>query len=112
MKNITFALLMSITFIGCSLEEHPSQSVIENTLPKGGPTIAYAPENSFTNIDEITATLSKNHAEKFNNSLGWYGTQSNFGLAKLEGKTARQAVDIVNCLKGFENEEQQLTCFE
>lgn len=110
MKNITLAILLSIAAVGCSLEEHPSQTVLENTLPEGGPTVEYDPATSFTNIDQVTMNLNALNTEKFNASLGWYGTESSFGLVKLDGKTAREVVDIVNCLKKAEK-EQQSACF-
>ncbi|WP_444996419.1 hypothetical protein [Aliikangiella sp. IMCC44359] len=111
MKNIILVMLLSIVVVGCSLEEQPSQAVLENTLPEGGPTIKYDSATSFTNIDQITSNLSAPNAEKFNASLGWYGTESNFGLMKLDGKTAKEVIDIVNCLKKAEK-KQQLICFD
>lgn len=111
MKNITLAILLSVATVGCSLEERSSQTVLENTLPEGGPTVEYDPATSFTNIDQITTNLNASNTEKFNASLGWYGTESNFALVKLDGKTAREVVDIVNCLKKAEK-EQQPACFD
>lgn len=112
MKNITFAILLAVAIVGCSLEERPSPNVLENTLPEGGPTVEYDPATSFTNIDQVTSNLNAPNAEKFNASLGWYGTESTFGLEKLHGKTAKEVVDIVNCLKNSEKVEQQSACFE
>lgn len=111
MKNITFAMLLAVATVGCSLEERPSPNVLENTLPEGGPTVEYDPATSFTNIDQVTTNLNAPNAEKFNASLGWYGTESSFGLMKLDGKTAREVVDIVNCLKKADK-EQQPACFD
>lgn len=112
MKYIALALLLLVTAVGCSMEEHPSQTLIENNLPVGGPQIKYDPESSFINIDQVTENLNASHSEKFKASLGWYGTESTFGLEKLHGKTAKEVVDIVNCLKKSEKVEQQSACFE
>lgn len=111
MKNISLKILLAVVTVGCSLEERPYQAAVENTLPVDGPTIEYDPESSFTNIDQIASTLSSLDAEKFNTSLGWYGTESSFDLARLEGKTASEVVNIVNCLKMSE-EEQRPACFD
>lgn len=112
MEKYFFIFLITIAILGCSLEERPSQSALNNTLPNGGTAIEYSSDKSFTNIDKVTANLSADQAEIFNRSLGWYGTESNFDLARLNGKTARQVVEIVNCLKKVEKQKQQLACFK
>ncbi|OMH39406.1 hypothetical protein [Motiliproteus sp. MSK22-1] len=109
-KRVTLTCL-SILIVGCELKQRPSYAPLENTLPPGGPTIQYDPDSSFKNIDKISATLSDEDSKKFGRSLGWYGTESDFSLEKIDGKTARQSVEIVNCLKQAETKEQQAGCF-
>ena len=109
-KRVTLICLSFLT-VGCDLEQHRAYAPIENTLPSGGLTVQYDPDSSFKNIDKISATLSDEDSQKFNRSLGWYGTESDFSLEKLDGKTARQSVEIVNCLKRAGTKERQAGCF-
>ena len=110
MRNVAFAILLSMALFGCSLEERPSWAAIENTLPQGGPTVHYEPSSGLSNVGEVSDHLTDSDALKFNASLGWYGTESVHDLKRLDGKTAREVIDIVNCLKVAEK-ESQIACF-
>jgi hypothetical protein len=106
MKKIIYLLVLLITVLGC--EERPSYKPIKNTLPEGGIEINYDPQTSLTNIQLITDSLSTENATTFERSLSWYGTESNYGFQYIHGKTSRELVDIVNCLKTspVENQDQ------
>ncbi|BFM15699.1 hypothetical protein R50073_18820 [Maricurvus nonylphenolicus] len=108
-RTVLFLFAFSIV-LGCSLEERPPYESIENTLPAGGVAIAYDPASSFTNIPEVQEALTEEQKAVFTSSLSWYGTESNHGLEKLSGKTAKQLVDIVNCLKTSDSQQQE-RCF-
>lgn len=94
---ITFLFVLFAT--SCSQEQHPSYEPITNNLPPDGKTIVYDPDSSFTNIEAISRELSVEQAQTFNKSLEWYGTEASLGLDRLHGRTAKETVDIVNCLK-------------
>lgn len=112
MKKFLILIFLSGLNFGCELEESPSYALIENTLPEGGAALEYDPnENSLKNVDAVRAGLSGEDAQKFDSSLSWYGTESDFGLEKTSGKTARQLLDIVNCLKQASTRDQQEACF-
>ncbi|MET1257549.1 hypothetical protein [Aliikangiella maris] len=104
------SLILLVT-VSCQLEERPSDAVFENSLPIGGIVIQFIPNEGLKNIDQITQTLKKENVKIFNQSLDWYSTESDFPLSKLDGKTAKQLVDIVNCLKVANEQRQQINCF-
>lgn len=107
MLQIIFMLLL----ISCSSDEQPSYKPLQNNLPSGGPLINYDPDVSLTNIAEIEEFLDEDDEETFNKSLSWYGTESEFGFENIHNKSAKQLVDIVNCLKVNEPGKQE-KCFE
>lgn len=109
MKKTLFLILIALV-ISCSADEHPSYKVIQNDLQSGGPIIKYDPNSSLTNISDIQEYLSKKDSEIFTESLSWYGTESNHGLNKIHNKSAKELVDIVNCLKTSIVSEQD-KCF-
>lgn len=112
MKHFIILAVWSLLLSACSLEERPPYTVYENTLPAHGPTIQHDPEAGLVNLDQVTAGLEGDDLTKFNRSLEWYGTESQFGLDRIEGNTARQLVDVVNCLKQETPERQEAACFE
>lgn len=89
----------------------PPYTVFENTLPEQGPTIQHGPDSGLVNLDQVTAGLEGDDLSKFNRSLELYGTESLFGLDRIEGKMVRQLVDVVNCLKQEVLERQEAVCF-
>lgn len=112
MKKLLILIFLSCLNFGCELEERSSYAPIANTLPEGGATLEYDPnKNSLKNVDAVRASLGGDDAQKFDSSLSWYGTESDFGLEKTSGKTARQLIDIVNCLKQSPTKDQQEACF-
>ncbi len=108
-KNV--ALMLSTILMSCSPAPHPEYESLKNDLPAGGMTIAFTSDVGFTNIEEIASHLSEEQADVFYQSLSWYGTEVLFGLSRLHGKTAGEAVDIVNCLKVSEPEHHE-GCFD
>lgn len=111
MKSILLPLAMAFKVTGCSLEERPDYGLVENTVPPGGPTLKYGASASYANVDSLTAGLSDRDRAQFTESLEWFGTESAFGLEKLDGKTASQVVDTVNCLKQSSTEHDAEKCF-
>ena len=103
--------LLTIFIAACYEEERPSYDVVENLLPKGGPTIKYSPENSLENVEELRSFLNKESVKIFDDSLSWYGTESSYGLDRIHGKTAKQIVNTVNCLKST-TKDQRSTCLK
>ncbi|WP_250462049.1 hypothetical protein [Microbulbifer litoralis] len=112
MKQVIVLAICSLLLTACSMEERPLYTIYENTLPDQSPTIQLDPEAGLANMDQVTAGLKGDDLSKFNRSLEWYGTESHFGLNRIEGKTARQLVDLVNCLKQEAPELQKAACFE
>jgi len=110
MKKHINSLLFLTLLIACSPEERPSYATYENNIPDGGIKINYDPETSLTNISEIQQQLNKNDEQVFISSLTWYGTESEFGFDYIHDKTAKELVDIVNCLKTTQPNLQQ-SCF-
>jgi hypothetical protein len=95
----------------CSYQEHEPYDVLPNSIRAGGTTINYDSQSSLTNISEITSELGEKDGAIFNESLSWYGTESDFGFDRIHSKTARQLVNIVNCLKVTDKENKPL-CFQ
>lgn len=110
MKKILTIIFVTL-LLGCSQDEHPSYKPIENNLPSGGPSINYDPNSSLTNISDIESFLNEKDATVFARSLSWYGTESNFGFEYIHNKTAKELVDIVNCLK-ISDPNNQKECFK
>lgn len=105
-------ILFILTFqVGCSLEERPSYEPLQNSIPSDGIAINYDPNSSLTNITEIQSQLSEADEKVFTASLSWFGTESDVGFDRIHGKTAKQLVDIVNCLKTTAP-DQQATCLD
>jgi len=109
MKYLITFIFISV-LIGCSGDSFPSYAPLENTLPESGLKIDYNPSGSLTNVQEIQNQLNDKDSEIFIKSLSWYGTESNFGFDYIHGKTAKELVDIVNCLK-TNSPEKQKACF-
>lgn len=84
MNKVPLALLVLLN-IGCVDEQRPSYQTLENTLPSGGLKIIYR-DNQLQNAAQISQSLQSQHASIFERSLAWYGTESDFSLAKLDGK--------------------------
>ncbi|MCL6272182.1 hypothetical protein M3P05_19870 [Sansalvadorimonas sp. 2012CJ34-2] len=106
-------LLTTLVLItACSGDNFPSYKSIENTIPDGGLTIDYDPNNTLTNIPDIESQLSEDHQLIFNESLSWYGTEANFGFEYIHKKTAHELVEIVNCLKTTPPESQKTNCLK
>lgn len=99
-----------IILTACSYQEHASYGVLPNTIRAGGTTINYDPQSTLTNVAEITSELNKEDGMVFSQSLAWYGTESEFGFDRIHSKTARQLVNIVNCLKVTDQKSKPL-CF-
>ncbi|MEJ2455373.1 MAG: hypothetical protein P8103_14625 [Candidatus Thiodiazotropha sp.] len=96
----------------CDMEEsRPSYSPIQNTLPAGGKLIEWDAENERLNIEQVKAELDEENGAIFSKSMDWYATESSIGFERLHGKTARQAVDLINCLKTA-TPEKQTSCLE
>jgi len=110
MLKILFFIFTALV-LGCSQDEHPSYESIENILKSGGPTINYGPNSSYTNIAEVQNSLGEKESEIFTKSLSWYGTESNFNLDRMHNRSAKELVDIVNCLKTSETNVQE-ECFK
>ncbi len=103
MKKVVMFWVVSL-LLGCVAEEHASYDVLKNPLPEGGPSLVYDVSHGLTNVDALMSVLSNEHAAILNASLGWYGTESRFGLDQLHGRTARDLVRTINCLKTEESE--------
>jgi hypothetical protein len=91
---VVFALILA----ACSFEEHASYEPLENTLAAGGPLLVVT-NGTPSNVKELTDRLEPHEAETFEESLSWYGTEADSPMSVLGGKSAREIVSIVNCLK-------------
>lgn len=101
-----FAVLILLT--ACDIQEkRPSYRPLKNSVPSGGLLIQWNKEQGLLNIDDIEASLSDEDRQVFSQSLGWYATESDYGFEHLAGKSARQAIDTINCLKAALPENQQ-----
>lgn len=107
------SIVLTIMFLalGCSGDNFPSYEPINNTLPNSGIKINYDENSSLTNIQEIQEQFDSKNSEVFMKSLTWYGTEANYGFNYIHGKTAKELVDIVNCLK-TSNISKQEKCFK
>ena len=106
-----YILPILVVLTSCSSHEQETYEVFPNSIQAGGIAIDYDPESSLTNISKISSELGEKEADIFNKSLAWYGTESDFGFDKIHSKTARQLVNIVNCLKVTEP-KSQVKCFQ
>ncbi|KAA5607204.1 hypothetical protein F1188_00070 [Roseospira marina] len=86
--------------------------MLNNTVPAGGPTLQVDPTTGPANIAQLTAGFSEAEAAVVEQSLAWYGTESRFALSRLQGSTARDLVDVVNCLKQDEGGPEEERCFK
>lgn len=102
---------MLIILSACSYHEHESYEVLPNSIRAGGTAINYDHQSTLINIAEITSELGEKDGVVFNKALAWYGTESDFGFDRIHTKTARQLVNIVNCLKVTDKESKPL-CFQ
>ncbi len=94
------SILLVIFLCSCGVdEEKPSYKEIENTLPDSKLVIKWSRAKGFENQSEIFDSLMDIDRDKFSQSLSWVVTESNIELPSLNGKTAKQLVDITNCLK-------------
>ncbi len=101
---IVLAYVLTTLFISsCSnvaYNEHQSlNKAHKNTLPTTGTKTIYFANDGFVNIDTLNNELSKKQREIFSSSISWYATEAELALTELNNKSARQIVDIVNCLK-------------
>lgn len=106
-----YILPIIVLLASCSSHDQESDEIFPNTIPAGGTAINYDPESSLINIPKISSELGEKEDFIFSKSLAWYGTESDFGFDKIHSKTARQLVNIVNCLKVTE-QNSQLKCFQ
>lgn len=109
-KNIGRTLVISLFLISpaCQTKEsRPPYDSFENTLSMGGETIQWSRNDGFLNIVTIENNLSGKNLFIFSKSLEWYATESDLNPEYLSGKTAKQVVDIVNCIKKNEPESQR-----
>lgn len=103
MKNSIKVILVLNVFCfvaGCEPQEsRPSYGPIKNTLKEGGLTIKWDESGGLVNVPEIEKKLTDNEKEIFNQSLEWLATESDVNFSYLSGKSAKQVVEMSNCLK-------------
>ncbi|MEJ2691755.1 MAG: hypothetical protein P8166_01575 [Candidatus Thiodiazotropha sp.] len=93
-----FAVFVLLT--ACDIQEkRPSYRPLKNSVSSGDLLIQWSKEQGLLNIDDIEARLSDEDRQVFSQSLEWYATESDYGVERLAGKSAKQAVDAINCLK-------------
>ena len=86
-------------FLLYACSDHKQGNPLLNNLPEEGPSFRWNEKTTFENIQEIEKELSNEQAATFSRSLGWIGTDSEIDIKKLDGKNAKQIVEIANCLK-------------
>lgn len=101
----TLILISIVLLSACSFDEHASYEPLTNTLPEGGPKLLVRDEGP-VNVDKMIASLDEEDSRVFDQSLSWFGTESDLPLTTLDGKTARDIVSAVNCLKGPDASEK------
>jgi len=109
---LIFAASFAIVIPACDMEDpRPDYDPMTNNIPEGGELIEWHTEQGLLNIADIEKDLGIKNRETFSQSIGWYATESNVGFDRLSGKTARQAVDMINCLKTtvLKNQKKCLT---
>jgi hypothetical protein len=100
--------LVLVVLTACDIEEsRPDYSPIQNTLPAGGMLIDWDEENVHLNIEDVMKGLDEKSKAVFSKSIDWFATESEMGFEYLDGKTAKQAVDIINCLKKAPPDKQK-----
>ena len=110
-KTMRYILPLLFVITACSEHESSSYGVLLNPIQAGGIVINYDPNSSLENIPKIISILNEQEADIFNRSLTWYATETEFGFEYIHLKTARQLVNIVNCLKVTDKESDSL-CFQ
>jgi hypothetical protein len=110
----SYKLLSATCFIAvlvvsaCDVQEsRPPYEPLQNIIPAGGRLIEWDDERKQLNIEEVKAGLDDKSRAVFSDSMDWYATESDFGFDSLNGKTASEAVDTVNCLKASAPDSQQ-----
>jgi hypothetical protein len=98
-RKLLILTIFTLVFSSCSIEEYASYEQFQNNIPPDGIRINYDPDSSLTNIEEINSELKGDDKDVFTKSLAWFGTESEYGFEMIHGKTARELVNIVNCLK-------------
>lgn len=78
---------------------HASYEPITSDIAGGGPRLEVNADGEPVNMQTLIASLDEAGADTFNQSLSWFGTESQLPLTSLDGKTAKEVVDLVNCLK-------------
>ncbi|MBL1274908.1 MAG: hypothetical protein COB30_002360 [Ectothiorhodospiraceae bacterium] len=103
--------LLCISLTACQIDEQkPSYTTINNTLSDGGETITWKEGQGLLNINNIQHKLNEEDKLLFSKSLEWFATESHFSFEKLSGKTEKQTVDIINCIK-LSKPNMQKSCF-
>jgi len=104
-------LIICVSLYACSSEEsRPKYDPFKNTLVEGGETIKWNKNQGLVNIDNVEKMFYPKDKKIFSASLEWYATESNYSFNKLSEKTAKQTVDIINCLKSTDLNKQD-NCF-
>ena len=109
-KQLSATWFIAVLFLvaACDVQEsRPSYEPLQNTVPAGGRLIEWDSERKKLNIEEVKAGLDDKSRAVFSDSMNWYATESDFDFESLYGKTAREAVDAINCLKGSAPESQR-----
>ncbi len=107
MLNKSIIFLLMVFIFSCSVnEERPNYNIIENTIPNSNLVIKWSKSLGFENQNKILSSLGEKDREKFSQSFSWVSTESNIKLATLNGKSAKEFVDLVNCLKSSKLESE------
>jgi hypothetical protein len=92
---------------GCGISSSGQDSgPLQNTLPIGGKLLEQNKESGLLNIDDVEGNLDERSLDIFRKSLEWYAAETDLGLEHFIGMTARQSVDLVNCIKTSPPESQ------
>lgn len=111
-------IAMLVLVAGCrssthsDIDSHHNKSYV-NTLPEGGIKSRYTPKQGFMNLEAMKESLDRYERAIFDKSISWYATESEFSFTKIDAKTAKEIVDIVNCLKAKRSTSiaNRATCF-
>jgi len=102
-KNILGSVILCFVVFassGCETEEsRPPYEPLENIVLSVTKTMKWSEDEGLLNVHELESELNDEEKKIFAESLEWVGTESNFPLSLLLGKTAYEIVDIANCLK-------------
>lgn len=106
-KNIyLLPIILVILLSSCGIkEERPNYNIINNTIPASDLRILWN-NNGFVNQENIVNSLNSHDQEIFLQSLSWISTESNINLVLLHEKSAKELVDIANCLKSSKDERK------